>query len=520
MRLMQLAATCNFTETSSDIKSQLIAGSINDKTTRKGLSEPDLSLDKLLQFAKTLELTDSQNKAVRRTSQTTTVNHVNDSRQRGKQLPNRPKQKRIPPDERSCFNCGAKWPHEGGQTQCPARGSRCSICHKTNHFAKCCKSNDSGNPVHAPAHRSTKRRDQHINHVQTDKDLEYVYTLSDASPEAKLPHTSVKVENAHLTMMLDTGSSINVIDERTFATLRPRPKLQSVNVKIMTYGSSKSLPHLGRFEATFASIHRNCVDTVYVVRGNHRCLLRYSTALQLGLVETINQVCDDEISQMYPSLVDGRVCDLKDYGPCVKIHIDSSVRPKLHRTYRATPYSSKGIAPATALFGREMKTKLPATISHPQTVELEHALKENDKEAKMKMKRYADRKRHAKSRAIVPGTAVLVRQRKRDKLTSPFDHRPYTVIQKKGTMITAQRGDRNITRNSSHFKPVKLETTVIVESDDDENIDSPTGTSSSSAGDSHVTEAARNLYESTSRRATETPPPPPPPPEANAPRTG
>ena len=52
---------------------------------------------------------------------------------------------------------------------------------------------------------------------------------------------------------------------------------------------------------------------------------------------------------------------------------------------------------------------------------------------------------------------------------------------------------------------MKLETTVIVESDDDENIDSPTGTSSSHAGDSHGTEAARNLYESTSRRATETP---------------
>ena len=137
-------------------------------------------------------------------------------------------------------------------------------------------------------------------------------------------------------------------------------------------------------------------------------------------------------------------------------------------------------------------------------------MKENDKDAKIKMKRYADRKRHAKSRAIVPGNALLVRQRKRDKLTSPFDHRPYTVIQKKGTMITAQRGDRNITKNSSHFKHVKLETTVIVESDNDENIDSPTGTSSSPAGDSHGTGAARNLYESTSRRATETPP------EANA----
>ena len=43
---------------------------------------------------------------------------------------------------------------------------------------------------------------------------------------------------------------------------------------------------------------------------------------------------------------------------------------KCLRNYRATPHSSTGIAPATALFGREMKTKLPATISQPRRVEL------------------------------------------------------------------------------------------------------------------------------------------------------
>ena len=294
MRLMQLAETCNFTETNSEIKSQLIADSINDKITRNGLSEPDLPLDKLFQFAKTLEITDSRNKAVRGTSQTTTVNHVNDSPQRGKQPPNRPKQKRISHDDRSCFNCAGKWSHEGGQTTCPSYGSRCTICQKINHFTKCCKGNDRGNSVHAPAHRSTKRSDQRIHHLHTDQDLEFVYTLGDASTETKIPHTSVKVENAHLTMMLDTVSSINVTDERTFATLQQRQKLQFINTTIMSYGSPKSLPHLGRFEATFESKHRNCVDTAFVVGGNHGCLLRYTIASQLGLVEVISQMSDDE----------------------------------------------------------------------------------------------------------------------------------------------------------------------------------------------------------------------------------
>ena len=47
-------------------------------------------------------------------------------------------------------------------------------------------------------------------------------------------------------------------------------------------------------------------------------------------------------------------------------------------------------------------------------------------------KKITDRKRHAKSRAIVPGNAVLIRQPKRDKLTTPFNHRPYTDIKKQG----------------------------------------------------------------------------------------
>ena len=129
---------------------------------------------------------------------------------------------------------------------------------------------------------------------------------------------------------------------------------------------------------------------------------------------------------------------------------------KFLRNYIATPSSSTGIAPATT--GDNLTSTNSGTR---QCVETKRQGLENEDE------RYADRKRHAKSRAIVPGNVVLARQPRRDKLTSQFDHRPYTVIQKTGRMITAQRGDRDTTRNSSHFKPVKLKTTVIIESDND-----------------------------------------------------
>ena len=51
------------------------------------------------------------------------------------------------------------------------------------------------------------------------------------------------------------------------------------------------------------------------------------------------------------------------------------------------------------------------------------------------------------------GDQVLVRQRKRNKLTSRFDCRPYKIVAIKGTMITARGNDHHITGNCSHFKP-------------------------------------------------------------------
>jgi predicted ABC-class ATPase len=52
------------------------------------------------------------------------------------------------------------------------------------------------------------------------------------------------------------------------------------------------------------------------------------------------------------------------------------------------------------------------------------------------------------------GDAVLLKVPKIDKLSSYYDPRPYIITAVKGTMITARRGERSVTRNSSFFKPI------------------------------------------------------------------
>lgn len=126
------------------------------------------------------------------------------------------------------------------------------------------------------------------------------------------------------------------------------------------------------------------------------------------------------------------------------------------RHYRATPHSSTKVSPFEALTGRKMKFGLPelpsSPVHPPPLVTSKMAL--NDATSKAKMKAYGDQKRHAAPSTLSPGDPVLVKQPKANKTTPPFDPKPYTVVQTKGSMITAQRGPSSIVRNSSHFKMI------------------------------------------------------------------
>ena len=68
------------------------------------------------------------------------------------------------------------------------------------------------------------------------------------------------------------------------------------------------------------------------------------------------------------------------------------------------------------------------------------------------MKIYADLKAHAREREIKPGEVVLMRQPKKNKLSTPYHPKPFVVEEKKGSMVTASNGSQTVTRNSSQFK--------------------------------------------------------------------
>lgn len=84
------------------------------------------------------------------------------------------------------------------------------------------------------------------------------------------------------------------------------------------------------------------------------------------------------------------------------------------RNYRATPHTTTRVPPATVLFGRALKTKLPEIGMIRQDPEIH----KHDRKAKFKMKKYADEKAYVKPTEIQEGDAVFVKcddsKRKRD----------------------------------------------------------------------------------------------------------
>ena len=64
---------------------------------------------------------------------------------------------------------------------------------------------------------------------------------------------------------------------------------------------------------------------------------------------------------------------------------------------------------------------------------------------------------------------MLLRNKRENKLTPAFDPQPYTVVGRKGSMISAKRGERVVTRNTSFFKHIPLIHQNNPESDRDDD---------------------------------------------------
>ncbi|CAB4005552.1 PREDICTED: uncharacterized protein K02A2.6-like [Paramuricea clavata] len=118
--------------------------------------------------------------------------------------------------------------------------------------------------------------------------------------------------------------------------------------------------------------------------------------------------------------------------------------------YRTTPHLSTGVAPAEMLYKRVFRSTVPSFSQEaPWHTAAKRVLK-----LKAKSKQYVDARRRTRKSTIKEGHTVLVKQKKKNK-------------------VTAQSGDHVNTRNVSHFKKFSgayRETVPNPQSEDDVTI--------------------------------------------------
>ena len=119
--------------------------------------------------------------------------------------------------------------------------------------------------------------------------------------------------------------------------------------------------------------------------------------------------------------------------------------------------------------GRKLKSPLPR-VQYDETF-LE--IRQDDAARKEKMKKYSVKCSNVKTTDLSVGDKVLIKQPKQNKMSTPFEPEPLQITHKRGSIITAQDGERTVTRNSSFFKKLPSNIPVHPAPSDDEEQSAP-----------------------------------------------
>ena len=354
-RLRQLAVTCEFDDVDREIKTQIVQSCNSHKLRTKALENPSYTLTQLLDTGKAMELSKAQAANIEENQLVNNLSSRRGNRRVRDRKPNKDGGRQIEKTSRDrksrnnghenrksspkCRNCGGDYPHRGGKTSCPAYQATCRSCGKLNHFESVCRSKDKGESS------NTRRSTVHKVSEEESSDEEEVYTFSLSTKALKdLPFFKIKVRGTPVTMMADSGASINILDEKEYRRLPNRPNLEPSSVKIYGYQSKVPLRVLGKFTTALESETKKLSDKLYVVEGSGGSLLSWRTSQGLNLLQTVQQIggqpsktetnAPANLIEKYDDLFHG-LGKLKNYQ--IKLHIDENV-PPVAQPHRRVPF--------------------------------------------------------------------------------------------------------------------------------------------------------------------------------------
>lgn len=358
-RLRLLAATCDFTNTDRELKSQILQGCTSTRLRRRGLRD-EMELENLLKTARSLEISDVQATEMEADEAVNAVYRNKHPQQGGRRSNTQSQQQPLQENRgqtswshqhggttssRPCAWCGG---HCRSRTSCPARDKQCRSCSKMGHFAKVCRSKPQGrsNASH-DARMINTRADSPSQHSSDSERSESEYAYGVSSVTSKTPKVNLQMYGESVPFFIDTGASVNILDDDVFRKINaPALKIKPTSTNIFAYGSSQPLKVRGTFETTVSYKKTRVTTTFFVVQStpHARCgnLLSAKTAQELELLHYTfatstsapPQTVADHLVEKTPQLFEG-MGKLKDVK--VKFYVDESVQPTA-QPHRRIPF--------------------------------------------------------------------------------------------------------------------------------------------------------------------------------------
>ena len=307
-----------------------------------------MDLDKLLASARALELSEKQASEIEKTetSQPNVLRrkprlHKTNKRTFAK------KKSHFKPSNKQCRNCGGEYPHQNGL--CPAHDKNCRFCSIKGHFESCCRKKHQNQKRKTVNHMDNYYQNYGTNNNDNDSSEEEAYLFglefgennqaSINSVKSKQPRLNVKVDGLNVQMLVDTGSSINILDENTYQRFQVKPKLSKTETKVFTYGSNTNFPLLGKFMGTVESKDKITTTNFYATKGSSGCLLSYESAVGLQIIPEISVISSsssksEKLCETYSSIFEG-IGKLKDVE--IDMHVDPDVQP-FQQPHRGIPF--------------------------------------------------------------------------------------------------------------------------------------------------------------------------------------
>ena len=276
--LRRLATHCEFGAFLQDaLCDRLVCGLRSIAAQKNLLSEENLSLEKAIQVAQSLEAADKNAKKLKADDAASTPIHRTGHYRYAKP----PKQPAN--NAKTCYRCGDT---DHIATTCRFRDAECKKCHKKGHLARVCRSGSR------PPQQKSNTKEHSKSHGNRQKALTIREPDSDDSGDVsplnriggKLQPIMVELTlNGEKTAMeLDTGAAVSVISSATKAKLFPQLKPESTSVILATYTGEK-ISVLGQIMVNVKYGKQHKQLPLYVVKGDGPSLLGRNWLTEINL---------------------------------------------------------------------------------------------------------------------------------------------------------------------------------------------------------------------------------------------